>query len=618
MFLLRRVSMINSSKVAVASATATKFSLNYSLKPILHNTRLLSSSRVIFQVDKTIQTPISPIVSSTTGTPKEASTVVLPPPTGTTTATSPPPPPPPPPPPKKSGKIGRFFKYTFGLTTLGLVIGIGMVTYSVYKETNPGEQSPQSAKRANGTTKKNVVILGSGWGAISFLGKLDTTQYNVTIISPRNYFLFTPLLPSVPTSTVDSKSICDPVRLIARQTPGEVKYLEAAATNIDPINKKIDLEHKSQRFSIGDSFVNDNEPIQSTIEYDYLIYSVGAKVNTFGIEGIPEHASYLKEANDATAIRQKLFNSIEASRLLPEDSNERKRLLTFVVCGGGPTGVELAAEIKDYIDQDLSKFIPGISKEMNVILIEALPNVLNMFPPKLIEYTKEVFKIQDVKLKTNHMVQKVDSRNVYVKHKISNDQSENLVIPYGTLVWAGGNSQRELTQKLSSQILEQKTARRGLLIDENLKVYGDDSIYALGDCTFTKNAPTAQVAHQQGIYLADYFNKLSKIDEFKQLSILNSDNSELQEKFLKKSIRYTTMLKPFIYNHTGSLAYIGSERAVADLSWNNWSTIALGGSLTFLFWRSAYVSMILGTKSKLLVCGDWLKVAIFGRDCSKD
>lgn len=75
---------------------------------------------------------------------------------------------------------------------------------------------------------------------------------------------------------------------------------------------------------------------------------------------------------------------------------------------------------------------------------------------------------------------------------------------------------------------------------------------------------------------------------------------------------------PFKYNHQGALAYIGSDRAVADLSWGSWSTVALGGSLTFLFWRTAYVSMLLGIKSKILVVTDWLKVAIFGRDCSKD
>lgn len=515
--------------------------------------------------------------------------------------------------PLKSG----FFTWSFRAIVVSGVAGWCYLTWLVYKESNPGSQLPQTEFKENGNRKKNIVILGSGWGAISALNKLDTTQYNVTIVSPRNYFLFTPLLPSVPSGTINMKSICDSVRTIARQTPGEVTYLEAAATDIDPVNKTVKIEHKSQRFLIGDAFTNDSDSIETTLTYDYLVYAVGAKVNTFGIPGIYEHASFLKEANDATAVRQKLFNQIEASRLLPVDSEERKRLLTFVVCGGGPTGVELAAEIKDYIDQDLCKFIPGIEKEMNVTLIEAQHNVLSMFHPRLIEYTKEVFKSQGLNLRVDTMVKEVDDKNVYATHREPNGQTENVVIPYGTLVWAGGNAQRDLTKSLASKIIEQKTARRGLLVDDYMKLDGDDSIYALGDCTFTANPPTAQVAHQQGCFLADHFNRLSKIDDLNYSIAKATDENELK-KLHKRLDRVMKMDKPFEYIHQGALAYIGSERAVADLSWGDWSTVTLGGSMTFFFWRSAYVTMLLGIRNKIFVVSDWLKVGIFGRDCSQE
>ena len=515
--------------------------------------------------------------------------------------------------PVKSG----FFSFTFRAAVFSGIAGWCYLTYLVYKESNPGKQLPQTEFKENGNKKKNVVILGSGWGAISFLNKLDTTQYNVTIVSPRNYFLFTPLLPSVPSGTINIKSICDSVRTIANQTPGEVTYLEAIAKDVDPVNKTVNIEHKSQRFLIGDAFTSDREPIETTLNYDYLVYAVGATVNTFGIPGIYEHASFLKEANDATAVRQKLFNQIEASRLLPKGSEDRKRLLSFVVCGGGPTGVELAAEIKDYIDQDLKKFIPGIEDEMSVTLIEAQHNVLSMFHPKLIEYTKNVFKEQQLDLRTDTMVKRVDDKNVYAAHKSADGKTEDVVIPYGTLVWAGGNAQRELTKNLASKIIEQKTARRGLLVDECMKLDGSDSIYALGDCTFTTNAPTAQVAHQQGNFLADRFNKLAKIDDYKYEMSKSTDPSEI-EKLQKRVQRVEKMAKPFEYIHQGSLAYIGSERAVADLSWGEWSTVALGGNMTFFFWRSAYVTMLLGIRNKIFVVSDWLKVAIFGRDCSQE
>lgn len=513
--------------------------------------------------------------------------------------------------PVKSG----FFSFTFRAAVFSGIAGWCYLTYLVYKESNPGKQLPQTEFKENGNKKKNVVILGSGWGAISFLNKLDTTQYNVTIVSPRNYFLFTPLLPSVPSGTIDARSICDAVRTIARATPGEVKYMEAEAIDIDPKAKSIQLEHNSQRFSVGDAFINNHEPIRTTIDYDYLVYAVGATVNTFGIPGIPENASFLKESNDATAVRQKLFNAIEAARLLPEGSAERARLMNFVVCGGGPTGVELAAEVKDFMDQDLKKFIPNIDKEMKVTLIEAMPNVLASFHPRLIEYTKNIFNEQGVDLRNNTMVKRVDDRNVYCVHRKPDGTQQEVTIPYGTLVWAGGNTQRPITKKLASKILEQKTARRGLLVDDYLKLDGDDYIFALGDCTFTTNPPTAQVAHQEGHFLASYFNKLSKVDDYEYLA---KKEPESAGKYSQKLERVKKSMLPFKYNHQGALAYIGSDRAVADLSWGSWSTVALGGSLTFLFWRTAYVSMLLGIKSKILVVTDWLKVAIFGRDCSKD
>lgn len=513
----------------------------------------------------------------------------------------------------KSGFIGTTFK----AAVIGAAGFWGYLTYLVYVESNPGQQLPQSEFKPNGLKKKELVILGSGWGAISVLNKLDTTKYNVTIVSPRNYFLFTPLLPSVPSGTINIKSICDSVRTIVRQNQGEVKYLEAEATDIDPVAKTVHIEHRDPRFFVGEAFTEESAPIVTSLNYDYLVYAVGATVNTFGIPGIYEHASFLKEANDATAVRQKLFNQIEASRLLPIDSEERKRLQHFVVCGGGPTGVELAAEIKDYIVQDLSKIIPGIEKEMKVTLIEAQANVLATFHPRLIEYTKEVFREQELELRCNTMVKKVDEKNVYAAFRYPNGNTEDVVIPYGTLVWAGGNTQREITKKLSSKIVEQSTARRGLLIDEYLRLDGSDSIYALGDCTFTANPPTAQVAYQQGVYLGEHFNRLSKLEDL-QHEMVNVSNASDVPKIEKKLARAQKVIQPFEYVHQGALAYIGKERAIADLTWGSWSTVALGGSLTFFFWRTAYVTMMLGIKNKIFICSDWLKVAIFGRDTSQE
>ncbi|KAI5953466.1 hypothetical protein KGF54_002838 [Candida jiufengensis] len=528
----------------------------------------------------------------------------------------------------KSSMFGTIIKYTLGASAAGALSLAAFVAYKVIEESRPAKQEKQTPFFPNGEKKKTLVILGSGWGSIPLLKGLDTTLYNVVIVSPRNYFLFTPLLPSVPTGTVELRSIIEPVRSITRRCPGEVVYLEAEATGIDPKKNQLTLKqsttvhsgHSGQDTSSSKSTVSEYtgvEEITTTLNYDYLVVGVGAQPSTFGIPGVAENSSFLKEISDASAIRRRLMDVIEAANILPKDDPERKRLLQIVVCGGGPTGVEAAGEIQDYIDQDLKKWIPEVSDELKVTLIEALPNVLNSFNTKLIDYTKEVFKDTNINLRTNTMIKKVDDKEVIASEKLPDGSTKTVKIPYGVLIWATGNAARSFTRDLMSKIDEQKNAKRGLLIDEYLKVDGTDNIYALGDCTFTKYPPTAQVAFQEGEYLAKLFAKIHEIESTKY-SIANPTPKQNLETLGKKLTRLEKNLPKFQYNYQGSLAYIGSEKAVADLVWGDWSNITSGGNFTFLLWRSAYIYMCLSVKNQVLVCLDWLKVALFGRDCSKE
>lgn len=247
----------------------------------------------------------------------------------------------------------------------------------------------------------------------------------------------------------------------------------------------------------------------------------------------------------------------------------------------------------------------------------ALPNVLNMFNAKLVEYTKEVFAETNIILRTNTMVKKVSDKNVHASHKLKDGSTESVEIPYGLLIWATGNAPRDITRDLISKVDEQKNARRGLLVDERMLLDGTDNIFALGDCTFTKYAPTAQVAFQEGIFLAKHFAKLHELESLKY-TLANPKPTDNTDRLTKKLTKLEQKLPVFQYNHQGSLAYIGSERAVADLVWGDWSNITSGGSFTYLFWRSAYIYMCLSVKNQILVCFDWVKVSLFGRDCSKE
>ncbi|RLV94100.1 External NADH-ubiquinone oxidoreductase 1 mitochondrial [Spathaspora sp. JA1] len=522
----------------------------------------------------------------------------------------------------------RAVKLSVWSTIAATVGSIGFVGYKIYQESYPADQKKQTPNFPDGAKKKTLVLLGSGWGSISLLKNLDTTLYNVVIVSPRNYFLFTPLLPSVPTGTVDVKSIIEPVRAITRRSPGEVLYLEAEATEIDPAKNQIVIKqsttvhsgHSGKDTGSSKSTVSEYtgvEQITTTLNYDYLVVGVGAQPSTFGIPGVAENSTFLKEVSDAVAIKKRLMDVIEAANILPRGNPERARLLHVVVCGGGPTGVEAAGEIQDYIDQDLKKWVPEVADELKVTLVEALPNVLNSFSKPLVEYTKQVFKETNINLLTSTMIKKVNDKTLIATEKKADGSSETYEIPYGMLIWATGNAPRDFTRDLISKVDEQKNARRGLLVDERMKLDGTDNIFALGDCTFTKYPPTAQVAFQEGQFLAKYFEKLHQVEQIKH-SISSAAEPEQAEKLTKKLARLENKLPVFEYNYQGSLAYIGSEKAVADLVWGDWSNISSGGGLTFLFWRSAYIYMCLSIKNQVLVCTDWLKVYLFGRDFSKE
>jgi NADH:ubiquinone reductase (non-electrogenic) len=168
---------------------------------------------------------------------------------------------------------------------------------ATYISANPGEQLDQDPK------KKNVVVLGSGWGATAFLKGLDNEEYNVTVISPHNYFLYTPLLPSVTVGTLEGRSIIQPTRFITRHKKRKVTVVEAEAKEVDPVNKTV-------------TFV-DNSDVKGTVEsttipYDYLVYALGCDNQTFGMAGVPKYACFLKELSDADKVRQKIMDCTSA------------------------------------------------------------------------------------------------------------------------------------------------------------------------------------------------------------------------------------------------------------------------------------------------------------------
>ncbi len=406
--------------------------------------------------------------------------------------------------------------------------------------------------------RSKLIILGTGFSSFSLVKDIDTELSEVVIVSPRNHFLFTPLLPSTTVGTIEFRSIIEPVRT-ARTN---IQFYQAACTGVDPERQIIHCEGAL-----------DKNPFQ--LEYDRLVIAVGAVSNTYGIPGVLEHALFLKELADARAIRQRIIECFERASTPGLSEEERRRLLHFVVVGGGPTGVEFAAEMHDFLTEDLHKWFPQLANEVRITLLEAMKQILGSFDTRLSGYAMKIFQRQRIEIRTGSPVREVKETTV-----ILHDGTE---IPFGLVVWSTGLGPTSLVHSL--RFPKDKASR--LITDEHFCVKNTRNIYAMGDCATIEgqNLPaTAQVAQQQGRYLARTLNRMAK----------------------------GKPLKPFRYHHMGMLAYIGSKRALADLP-----GVKGRGFSAWLFWRSAYLTRLVSLKNKILVLFDWFKTSIFGRDISR-
>lgn len=297
---------------------------------------------------------------------------------------------------------------------------------------------------------------------------------------------------------------------------------------------------------------------------------------------------------------------------------KRARLLHITVVGGGPTGMEFAAEMQDFIDNDVKDMFPELQKDIHVTLIEAAPGVLPMFTKSLITYTENLFKNLNIKIMTKTVVKDVNEKNLIVQKTNPDGSKAMQEIPYGMLVWAAGITARPLTRTLMSSIPEQSGARKGLIVDEFFRVKGVPEMYAVGDCAFSGLPATAQVANQQGAWLAKNLNVEGK--KFALHERIQALEKQLGEKEapsqvagLKQQVEQLK-LEPFKYHHQGALAYVGDEKAIADLKLPFMKKmLPLQGIVGHTFWRLAYLNELISARSQFMVLIDWLKTRLFGR-----
>ncbi|PKI35054.1 hypothetical protein CRG98_044569, partial [Punica granatum] len=322
---------------------------------------------------------------------------------------------------------------------------------------------------AHGSPKKKVVVLGTGWAATSFLKNLKSSSYEVEVVSPRNYFAFTPLLPSVTNGTVDARSIVEPIRNIVNKRGPRCEFREAECYKIDAAKKKVYCK-STQVSNLGGKE-------EFSIDYDYLIIAVGARSNTFNTPGVEENCHFLKEVEDAQRIRRNVIDCFERASLPSVSDDEKRRILHFVVVGGGPTGVEFAAELHDFAIEDLAELYPSVKDLVKITLLEAGDHILNMFDKRITAFAEEKFQRDNIHVKTGSMVVKVSEKDISTKERST---GQTVSLPYGMVVWSTGIGTRPFVMEFMKQMGQ--TNRRVLATDEWLRVEGSDSIYAVGDC----------------------------------------------------------------------------------------------------------------------------------------
>lgn len=505
----------------------------------------------------------------------------------------------------------------------------------LYGAGNEEDEDEASSATMSSHVKEKIVILGTGWGGASFLKGIDMDRYDVTIISPRNHFVFTPMLAGACVGTVEYRSICEPIREINRRAA----YLEATAGAVDIAARTVACETVVCE---GNSCLID----AFAVPYDRLLVTVGAQTNTFGIPGVKEHCNFLKTVGDARRIKSALVNCFERANLPHLTDADRVRALTFAVIGAGPTGIEFAAELRDFVEQDGPKYYPRLLKFVRIKVIEASPTILAPFDHSLQqEAIKQMQRVVDIRdpVVRNLLPAQFELTQLLLECSVKEVRdtvillSDGQEIPYGMAVWAAGIGPIPLTLQViealgPEQVAQQDAGRGRLVIDPWMRAIGGHGrIFALGDCacacSATERLPaTAQVAAQQGEYLAQLFNKRFEMSPARSaegifpppINVPDRTETTWSDAIAGFATCNGGYAKPFQFLNLGILAYTGGGSALAQVTpAPNAPAVKGSGKLGNAVWKSVYLSKQISWRNRLLVLNDWTNRRLFGRDITR-
>lgn len=411
--------------------------------------------------------------------------------------------------------------------------------------TSVGDQ-PRAAARAHDLPR--IVIVGAGFGGLSAAKALRGVAAEVIVIDRRNYHLFQPLLYQVATAALSPADIAHPVRSALRTASNiEVRLDELV---------DVDVAHRRVLTATG-----------VEIAYDYLVLATGSVYSYFGHADWPRLAPGLKSVEDATEIRRQLLLSFERAEVEP-DVDARGKLLTFLIVGGGPTGVEMAGAVAELAKATLARDFRNIDpRAARIVLVEAGPRLLNGFPAHLGEYAVLALQQMDVDVRLNAAIEHIDEQGV-----VANGER----IDASVIVWGAGVQATPVAGWLDAE------AQGGgaVAVGPDLSLPGHPEIFVIGDAALARDREgnalpgLAAVASQQGVYVGN---------------------------LLEGRIAGRSDPGPFAYSDWGTMATIGRSSAVADFR-----GFTMRGFFAWLLWGLVHIYLLIGFRNRLAVFIDWV------------
>ena len=423
----------------------------------------------------------------------------------------------------------------------------------------------------------HLVVIGSGWAGFYVAEYIDTKKYDVTIISPRRTSAYTPLLASAACGLFNFYLAEEPIRSKSRH----LRFIKA---NV------LDVNFESKGLHCAPAFEDDSISQEEFIlGYDILIIAPGCMPNTFNTPGVQEHALFMKNVSDAMAVRKLLFDLLEKASLPNMSEQRQKDLLHIAIVGGGPTGVEMTAELDDLAHNEIRDLYPEVAHHLRISIFDVAPHILAAYDQKLYQYANDALLKRKVAVETNSHIEKVEPGALYTKEKGK--------VPYGMLIWATGNKAVPVVHTLAARKTQKGLMR--ILTDSHLRVYRShdtdqiyDDVYALGDAADIDGASlptTAEVAVQKAKHLVSYLNHVG-------------------------TLKQAQFVRPFAYQQRQLVSYIGAHDGViaGKGEREGWT-----GRSAWLAWRSGSVMWTRNWRHRLMIAITWIINAIFGKELAR-